>query len=169
MTNSFTTVSTDTRTRTGAEYVASKVAADLQAMNRYYGEPDESMISDLCAELAELLAGGYVKRVQYGFSRGGEKVLFLEYAVQPSGLLQDNNSGRVFARADVRGATWNSYLTYSEKWRLLTDAARRQILARINVKREPALEPRDGDGHWVIDKSYASQGVCTQRRTFRPA
>lgn len=78
-------------------------------------------------------------------------------------------SGRVFARANVRGATWNSYLTYSEKWRSLTDAAREQVLARINVKRKPALEPRDGDGHWTIDESYASHSVCTQRRTFRPA
>lgn len=166
MTNSFTT--DHTVTRTDSKYIASKVAADLHAMRNYYGKPAESMISDLQEELAELLCGGYVKRVQYGFSRNGEKIVFLDYETGPSGLLQDNNSGGVFARADVSGAEWNSYMTYSEKWRSLSDADKRPILKRITIKREPGQEPKDGNGEWVIDKSYASQGIGIQRKTFRP-
>lgn len=167
MTGTFTASSTVTRT--DSEYVASKVAADLRAMHRYYGKPDETMIPDLLEEFVEFLAGGYMECIKYGFSRGGKKVLFLEYVVRPSGLLQDNNAGGVFARADIRGAEWNSYLTYSEKWRSLGEDKRRQIQDRLKIKREPGQEPGDGDGFWVSDKGYSSHGVGAQRRTFRPA
>ena len=151
-----------------SEHVASKVEADLQAMRRYYGVPAESMIRQLRRELAELLAGGYVARVQYGFSRGGEKVLFLEYAAQPPGS-RDYKSGGVFARADVSGAGWNSYMFYSEKWRSLQPNDRQHVLDRIRLPRETTTEPVDGDGHWAADKIYASGDIGARRRTFRPA
>ena len=153
---------------TGSTYIASKVAADLGAMRAYYGKPSQSQISDFQQELAELLPGGYMARIQYGFERDGAKVVVLEYEARPSGLLQDDNSGRVFSRADISGATWFSFLITSEKWGRLSADEQQQIKDRIPIKRDEGGEPRDGDGYWTADKTYSWEGVETQRRTFRP-
>lgn len=164
-TQSFTTSSA--YTKTSSAYIASKVAADLRAMQAYYGRPSESEISDYQHELGELLARGYVSSVQYGFKRDGKKIVVLEYEHRPSGL-RDDNSGRVFARADTSGAEWFSFLTTSAKWDSLPESDKKQIQERLRVKRVPGREPGDGDGYWAADKSYSSEGVGAQRRTFRP-
>jgi len=152
----------------GSAHIASKVAADLRAMRAYYGEPSESRISDFRQELAELLLGGYMARMQYGFQRDGGKVFALEYEAQQSGSLRDDDSGRVFPRADVSGAAWFSCLTTSEGWGRLPADARQRIKDRIPIKRTEGGEPRDGDGYWAADKNYSSPGVEARRRTFRP-
>ena len=165
MTYSHTTSST--RTTTVAKYIASKVAADLQAMHAYYGQPSESKILDLQKELVELLPGGYVESIQYGFKRDGKKVIALKYEALSSDLLPDDKSGGVPARVDVSNATWFSFLIPSEKWYSLPDNEKRQIQARIPIKRGLGQEPGDGDGYEIPDKSYSSQGFSFQRRTFR--
>ncbi len=164
-THSFTTSSAFTKT--ASAYIASKVSADLRAMSAYYGRPSESEIADYQEELNELLPGGYVSSVQYGFKRNGKKIVVLEYEHRPSGL-RDDNSGRVFSRADVSGAEWFSFLTYSAKWDALHDGAKKQIRLRLPFQRSEGHEPRDGDGYWAADKSYSAQGAGAQRRTFRP-
>lgn len=167
MTNTFTTNSTFTRTH--AKYIASKVMADLQAMRDYYNKPSESMINDYYVEFTELLAGGYLASIEYGFKRNGQRVTTLHYEVQHSGLLQDEKSGRVFARADISNASWFSCLICSEKWSSLSNTKQQQIEANIPIKRTSGQEPQNGNGHWVTDiRSYSSQGVGTQRKTFRP-
>ena len=166
MTGTHTTSSTFTSTH--AEYIASKVMADLRGMRAYYGQPDESLISDFYAELTELLLGGYLASVEYGFKRNGRRIVTLRYEVRSDGSLQDTASGRVFPRADISNADRFSFLTYSAAWHSLPDSARRQIQERIPVKRTSGQEPQDGDGYWVADKSYSSQGVGAQRRMFRP-
>ena len=166
MTHSVTVDSTFTETNSA--YIASKVAADLQSLHDYYGEPSESMIRDFVVELVVLLLIGCVKSVQYGFKRDGKKILVLEYKVQTAGL-QDNNSGRVFARADVSDAVLFSFLAHSDKWYELSDIQKRKIESALPIKRSFGDEPEDGAGYWVGDKSYSSQGVGVQRRTFRPS
>ena len=138
----------------------------------HYGQPDESMIRDLHAELAALLPGCYMSSVQYGFERNGSKVVALEYKSRPSGLLRDDNSGGVLARADVSNARWFSHLVYSKRWHSLAPAQRRQILDRIPITRVDGQEPGDGGGRWTLDRSYSSEGAGVQRKTFscgRPA
>ena len=164
-THSFTTSSVFTKT--ASAYIASKVAADLRAMSAYYGRPSESEISDYQHELSELLARGYVSSVQYGFERDERKIVVLEYEHRPSGL-RDDNSGRVFPRADVSDATWFSFLTYSAKWDALDKSAQYQFRRGLRVNRVEGHEPRDGDGYWTADRSYSSEGAGAQRRTFRP-
>lgn len=166
MTNSFT--KDFTFTETNSAYIASKVAADLQSLHDYYGRPSEPMIRDFVTELVVLLLMGYVKSIQYGFERDDKKVLVLEYKVQLSGL-QDSNSGRVFPRADVSDAAWFSLLTYSDKWDELSDDQKQKIESALPIERYVGDEPEDGAGYWVGDKSYSSQGVGVQRRTFRPS
>ena len=83
MTNTYTTSSTFTKTN--VEYVASKVVADLRGLKAYYGEPDEDKIWDFYEELVELLAGGYVTSVEYGFKRNGQRVVSLYYEARMDG------------------------------------------------------------------------------------
>lgn len=166
MTRTFTTSSTFTRT--GAKYIASKVLADLRGMRDYYGEPSESQILDYYGELTELLVGGYIESVEYGFRKNGRRVVTLYYEVLSDGSLSDEKSGRVYARADISNSKWFSFLTHNGKWASLSPADRQQIEARIPVKRSPGKSPQDGNGYWMADKNYSSQGVGTQRRTFRP-
>ena len=72
MTNTYTTSATFTKTN--VEYVASKVLADLRGLRAYYGQPSEARIWEFYDELVELLVGGYVTSVEYGFKRYGQRV-----------------------------------------------------------------------------------------------
>lgn len=166
MTNTFTT--STTFTRTNAEYLASKVVSDLRGMKAYYYRPDESLIWDYYEELAELLSGGYVTSVEYGFKRNGQRVVTLFYELRTDGSLADGKSGGVYARANISGTKWFSFLVYSRKWNLLSPGAQEEIEARLPIQRSYGQAPQDGSGYWVTDRSYSSQGVGTQRRTFRP-
>ena len=166
MTSTYTTSSTFTRTN--AEYIASKVVADLGGMRDYYGRPTDSQIWDYYGELAELLVGGYVASVEYGFKRSDRRVVTLYYEVLADGSLADGRSGGVYARASVLDTVWFSFLTYSWKWDSLQAADQRNIEAGLPIKRSYGQAPQDGSGYWVTDRSYSSQGVGTQRRTFRP-
>ena len=166
MTYTYTTSSTFTRT--DAKHIASKVAADLRGMRDYYGKPNESQIKDYDEELTELLVGGYLESVEYGFMRNDQKIVTLYYEVLSNGSLSDEKSGGVYARADISNAEWFSFLTHNLKWVLLSNTTQQQIEARLPIKRTPGQEPQDGNGYWVTDRSYSSQDVGTQRRTFRP-
>lgn len=166
MTSTYTTSSTFTRT--DAEYIASKVVADLRGMRDYYGQPADSQIWDYYGELAELLAGGYVASVEYGFKRSDQRIVTLYYEVLTDGSLTDGRAGGVYARADTLGAAWFSFLTYSGKWDSLLAVDQESIKARLPIKRSYGRAPRDGSGYWVTDRSYSLQDVGTQRRTFRP-
>ena len=69
---------TTTFTRTHAREIASRVAADLRLMNRYYDAPSLASIDDYETEFVELLVGGYLDQVEYGFKRSGERVYPVE-------------------------------------------------------------------------------------------
>lgn len=166
MSHTFTTSSTFTKT--GAEYLASKVAADLRGMRDHYGRPSEAEIRDFYTELTVLLAEGCLGSVEYGFEQNDNRVVSLYYKVRTDGSLTDVRSGGVYARANIAGACWFSFLTYSGRWDQLRADERRRIEARLPFNRIEGYAPQDGDGYWVNDRSYSSQGVGTQRRTFRP-
>ena len=106
--------------------------------------------------------------VEYGFKRNGQRVVSLYYEARGDGSLTDGRSGGVFARADVSGANWFSFLEYSGKWDSLSSAAQQQVEDRITIKRSYGQAPRDSNGYWSTDRTYSSQGIGVQRRTFRP-
>ena len=166
MTVTFT--STNTFTLTKAQYIASKVVADLRGMNAYYGKPPESKILKFYEELTVLLNGGYLASVEYGFKRNVQRVVTLYYEVKADGSLSDGKSGGVYARADIAGANWFSFLCHNGSWEALSPTEQQKIEARIPVKRTFGQAPEDGSGFWETDRSYSSDGVGTQRSTFRP-
>ena len=164
----YTSTISSTFTLTIARYIASKVVADLRGLNAYYGQPSESDIWDFCEELTVFLEEGYLASVEYGFVRNDQRVVTLFYEVLADGSLTDGISGGVYARADITGANWFSFLRHNWEWALVPADEQQRIEARLPFQRVPGQGPQDGNGYWVNDRSYSSDGVGTQRRTFRP-
>lgn len=161
MTLSHTT--TESWSRTHARYVAGKVAADLRQMQQAYGLPSDDQIEKLATELTELLAGGYVDEVSYGFKRNGAVVVALKYTADMSGNLNtDDRSGRVPRGRDVSGAFWYSFLTFSGKWHSLPDGERKAVERELPFIRTAGREPV---GLWSYDKTFSSAGCGVRRAT----
>jgi len=167
----FTYTASSTFTRTNAEYLASKVGADLYQCHRRYGHPTtEQSVREYIAELEEQLAAGYVAKYEFGFlAPGRRRVVSWSYTATATGLTGgDDRPGGVYLTADVTGAEWFNYLTRNESWTALTDAQRRAFNERLPFTRTPADSPTDGDGYWLEDRTYSAGGVLLPRRTFRP-
>lgn len=161
MTHSYTT--TSTFTRTDARYLAGKVAADLRQMQQEYGGPSDAWISKYLDELTELLVGGYVKEVTYGYRRDSRWVAAVKYIADTLGqLTADDRSGRIPRGVDVSGAVCTSYLTKTDKWWKLQSAERDRIQKTLPFQRVSAEEPGVA-GCWAIDKTYSSS-TCSLRR-----
>lgn len=163
------TTTTSTFTRTNARYLASKIAADLRQLRSFYGRPTEQQIDDLSDELVEMLAGGYVATYEAGFRKDGKRVVSERYTVSSAGLATDERAGGIYARADVTGASWFTFMNYSDAWWDLSDAARKAVKDSVAIDRSPGTEPTDGNGYWESGRNYASGGMSTSRSGFRPA
>lgn len=165
MTQTYTT--TETWSRTHARYVAGKVAADLRQMQQAYGRPSDTDIENYLQELTELLAGGYVKEVSYGFRRDGVWIAALKYTADMYGnLTADDRSGRIPRGADVTGATWYSFLSYSSAWSALTQTQRDAVERDLPFARSSGVEPVVRNGSWSPDKSYSAAGCGLRRATI---
>lgn len=169
MTYSQTFTETSTFTRTHARYMATKVAADLKRMQRFYGSPSDSDIADYETEVIELLKDGYLGTVTYGFRRHGYWIEpTLQYSARDlaGGIASDDDPGRVRPRADVSGASFWSYLTYSRAWDSLSESQRQAVKERLPVKRTGAAEP-GVNGYWSADRTYSAGGRALDRGSVR--
>jgi Bacterial HORMA domain family 1 len=167
MTTSYTI--SETFTRSNARYVASKVAADLRLLQRFYGRPTDTEIDAYSGELVELLLGSYVKQVTYGFKRSGAWVVALRYEARLDGTLTaDDRAGRITPGINITGTGFYSYLVYTYAWTLLDPAERARIKARLPVQRTGADEPASTNGAWIQDRSYSAAGSGIQRASFQP-
>ncbi|MXX34909.1 MAG: hypothetical protein F4089_15480 [Gammaproteobacteria bacterium] len=158
----FTRTNTETFTRTSANYLVSKVAADLRQMQRLHGAPSDAMIADYVEELITLLAGGYVDSVEYGFKRGNNWVVALRYLVNSDGSISatDDRPGRV-PLGDVRGTGFGSFLVTSSKWSILSSVERERIERALPFVRTPGSEP---GGTWNYGgRAYSKDGVSLRR------
>lgn len=155
-------------TRTDARNVASKVAANLRYMKALYGSPSDGWIQEYHDELVELLAGGFVDSVTYGFKREENWVAAVRYLVDLGGnLTADDHATKLPYDADVRGLTATSYLIRSQAWWDLSDAQRAVIEAKLPFKRVGAAEPGTAGGYWQEDDTYSSSGGGVRRSTLR--
>lgn len=160
-----TQTSNTTFTSTHAAYIASKVASDLRQMQIFYGKPSDDQIDGYVDELIQFLVAGAVVWVEYGYKRGEEWIVSLRYGVR-NGTLADTGAGGVYARADVSGATFHSYLVPDYNG---LDAA--QVVAlkdRLPFQRTGGEEPKHVSGTWDFGKSYTSGGVSAERTQWRP-
>src|SRR5690606_6748846 len=105
-----------TFTITHARHMAAKVATDLKRMQRLYDYPSDRDIADYETEVIELLKAGYLGTITYGFRRDGNWIEpTLRYTAQDlaGGSANDDDPGKVRPGANVAGAAFYNYLTYS--------------------------------------------------------
>jgi len=157
-------------TWTHAEYLASKVVADLYQCSRLYGSPAAADVTGYEQELIAMLAGGYIAEYEFGFKKGESRVVSWQYRVTILGTLVggDDRAGGVYAKADVSGASYYNFMTYSAAWSSLSPAQQVAVSRLHPIARATGTLPADGNGYWTGDRTYSNGGVSVGRRTFRP-
>ncbi len=168
MSYSLTVSESTTFTVTHARHMAAKVATDLKRMQRLYGSPSDRKIADYETEAIALMKAGYLNYVWYGFKRNGHWIEpTLKYTAQDLyGGAVDDDPGRIRPGADIAGASFYSYLTYSPKWHALSSAEQEAFERGLPYARTGADEP-SVSGYLSTDKTYSSGGRALERATVR--
>lgn len=169
MSYSYTLAETTTFTVTHARHMAAKVATDLKRMQRLYSHPTDADIADYEAEVIELLKGGYLGTVTYGFRRDGnwiEPTLRYNARDLAGASANDDDPGRIRPGAAIGRATFYSYLTYSAAWDSLSERERDAVRKRLPFKRGGAPEP-GVNGYLNRDRTYSSGGRALERASVR--
>ena len=169
MSSSYTYTENATFTVTHARHMAAKVATDLKRMQRFYGLPSDAEIADYEAEVTELLKGGYLGTVTYGFRRDGnwiEPTLLYTARDLVGGTANDDDPGKIRASANVAGASFYSYLTYSSEWDKVSEPEKEAFLKRLPFRRGAAPEPGIA-GYLADDRTYSSGGRAIDRASVR--
>lgn len=168
MSSSFSFTETSSFTVTHAKYIASKVATDLKRLQRFYGKPSDAEIAEYEAELTVLLRDSLVKSIWYGFKRDGQWIEpALRYTARDLHCTgNDDDPGRVRPGMNVDGATFYSFLTYSDGWTQLTDAGREEVRKKLPFHRGSASEPAVS-GYLSQDLSYSAGCKSLARASVR--
>jgi hypothetical protein len=169
MSSSYSYTESSTFTVTHARHMAAKVATDLKRIQRYYGAPSDTDIAAYETEAIELLKAGYLGTVNYGFKRDGQWIEpTLRYTARDlaGGTANDDDPGKLKASADVSGASFYSYLTYSAAWDALSATEKDQFKKRMPFYRGGAAEP-GVNGYLVDDRTYSSGGRALNRASVR--
>ena len=168
MSSTYTRTATQTFTRAHAKRISYRIATDLKRMERLYGYPTDREIADYDGEVIELLTAGYLGTVAYGFRRNDRWIeptlRYTAFELADPGFGDD--PGRVPARAEVGGASFYSYLTYSSAWDALSPAEQAAFKQSLPVKRVGAAEP-GVDGYLQRDLAYSAGGRGVQREMVR--
>ncbi len=168
MSSSFTIAQTTTFTLTHARHMAAKVATDLKRLQRLYGLPSNAEIANYETEVIQLLKAGYLGALTIGFRRDGQWIEpTLRYTARDlAGDANDDDPGRVRPGANIDGATFYSYLTYSPAWHALTaieqDAFKRAMPFYRTGAPEPAI-----NGYLAPDLTYSAGGRALDRASVR--
>lgn len=169
MSYSLSYTESSTFTVTHARHMAAKVAADLKRMQRFYGSPSDADIATYEAEATELIKAGYLGTVTYGYKKDGNWIEpTLRYTARDlaGGSANDDDPGRVRPGANIAGASFYSYLTYSAAWDQLTQAQRDAFKGTLPFFRGAASEPGIF-GYLASDRTYSSGGRALDRATVR--
>lgn len=169
MTSSFTVSATTTFTVTHARHMAAKVAADLKRMQRFYGSPSDTDIANYEAEVVELLKVGYLGTLTCGYKRGDKWIEpTLRYSAKDLAGADgvDDDPGKVRPNADISGASFYNYLTYSSAWFSLTSVQQEAFKKSLPFQRTTANEPGI-DGYLAPDRTYSAGGKALDRFSVR--
>ena len=170
MSYSYTVSATQSFTVTHARHMSAKVATDLKRIQRLYlGDPSDLEIAKYESELTELLRAGYLGTVTYGYRRNDVWIEpTLRYTAQDlaGASANDDDPGRIRPSANVSGASFYSYLTYSSAWSNLSEIERENFKKRLPIQRGGAPEP-GVSGYLQSDRTYSSGGRALNRSTVR--
>lgn len=167
--SSFTITDSATFTITHARHMGAKVAADLKRIQRLYGGISDEWIAEYEAELIEYIKAGYVDTVTYGFQINDQWIEpTLRYTARElNGYdVSDDDPGKVRPGADVTGARFSSYLTYSSKWSSASQSEKDLFNGRLPFSRGAASEPTI-KGYLLNDKTYSAGGRSLARSSVR--
>lgn len=165
--SSYTYSNSTTFTITHARYLAAKVATDLKRMQRFYGRPSDAEIEEYETEMIELLRNGYLGTVTYGFIKDGKWIEpTIKYNAMQLTLDMDDDPGRVPVGANINGAYFHSYLTYSSKWNNLSWDDQDKFKKALPFYRGGADEPTI-NGYLSQDKTYSSGGRSLNRSIIK--
>jgi hypothetical protein len=166
---SFTVTNEVTFTATHARHLASKVSADLKRMQRFYDQPTDTRIINYETELVDLLKAGYLDTITLGFKRDGNWIEpTLRYKARDLGSMQsvDEDPGKIRPGANVSGASFSSYATYTPKWDALSGAEQEAFKRRMPFYRGGADEP-GVSGYLESDRTYSSGSKALNRSSVR--
>lgn len=168
MSSSFSFSNTTTFTATNAKYLASKVAADLKRMQRFYNAPSDYQIEQYERELIEFLKKGYMESIYYGYQKDGNWIVpTLFYTARDfSTSSNDDDPGKITANADITGAEFKSFMTYSTSYHQLNTAALAEFQNGLPFKRNGVSTPGI-NGYLSSDKSYSSGGKGLDRSSLK--
>ena len=169
MGESYSVSETSSFTLTHAKHLAAKVATDLKRMQRLYDAPSDDAIAKYEIEVQELLKHHYLDTVTYGFRRNDswiEPTLRYTAEALAKAAPKDDDPGRIRPGANVQGATFYSYLTYSRAWDRLTAEEQEVFRNRLPFRRTGAPEPSI-EGYMVSDRTYSSGGQALSRTSLR--
>ncbi len=169
MSYSFAVTESATFTVTHARHMAAKVATDLKRMQRLYGFLSDADIDAYEAEVIALLKAGYLGTVWYGFKRDGRWIEpTIKYTARDlyNASAADDDPGRIRRRADISGASFYSFLSYSAAWDDLTWGAQDAFKESLPFYRSSATEP-PVYGYLLPDRTYSSGGRALDRASVR--
>lgn len=169
MSYSYTSSESQTFTVTHARHIAAKVTTDLKRLQRFYNSPSDYMIGQYEAEIIEFLKKGYLGTVTYGFKKDGNWIEpALRYTAKDLDGMSgsDDDPGRIHPGASIEGASFHSYLTYSKKWDVLSQAEKDEFRKTLPFQRTGADEPGIS-GYLSSDKTYSSGGKALERSTVK--
>jgi hypothetical protein len=177
MSFSMTRTAVESFTLTQAKYLASKVAADMRRCQQLYGKPkstggtrQDPDINDYGTEIALMLRDKYIATFEFGFVRDtdNERLLTWKYSVDSAGdLTSDDRPGRIVSGVDIKGASFRSYMTYSDAWSKLTEEQKAAYKEALPVGRVGAAAYGSSLGSFQYDLAYSSTGVAMVRQTFK--
>lgn len=169
MSYSLSYTESSTFTVTHARHMAAKIATDLKRMQRFYGGPSDDSIASYEAEATEMIRASYLGTVTYGFKRDGKWIEpTLRYTARDlaGASANDDDPGRIRPGADISGASFYSYMTYSAAWDQLTQSQRDAFRATLPFSRSGAPEP-GVSGYLANDRTYSSGGRALDRACVR--
>lgn len=169
MSSSYSITESVTFTLTHAKHIAARVATDLKRMQRLYDAPSDASILAYEAEAIEFLRAGYLGTVTYGFKRGDRWIEpTLRYTARDlaGGSANDDDPGRVRPGANVSGAVFHSYMTYSSAWDRLSTEEKEAFRKTLPFQRVGAAEPGI-TGYFTGDQTYSAGGRALDRMSLR--
>ena len=169
MSYSSTFTESSTFTVTHARHMAAKVSTDLVRMQRFYYSPSDADIDAYEVEVIALLKAGYLGRIWYGFKRYGcwiEPTIKYTARELYSSSAADDDPGKIRPGADNSGASFHSFLSYSDAWNDLTQHEQELFKKTLPFYRNSATEPLV-NGHLMPDRTYSSGGRAIDRASVR--
>ena len=168
MSLSYTVSETLAFTVAHARHMAAKVATDLKRMQRLYGSPSDRDIANYEEEATTLLRHGYLKYVSYGFMRDGNWIEpSVHYTATELDTAEDDDPGQIQPGKSVAGASFYSYLTYTDAWSELSWDEQAAFKRNSLPFQRSGADAPGIDGYLHRDLTYSSGGRALERSTVR--